>query len=199
MVAREAPVIYVTEPWDTFAVADQNAVGSDTDLLREATLQQDPDLHYETPTGARYVQSEETVARGNIIGKVIFPVPTEHAAIEIRHWKRFAVVAHQSAFDLSGEIRFIPIDDLPKNQDAGSLKTLRFSNVRKMIVQSGGSAASIDNALAQIPESLSRSQLRVWKKRGGHPRRRGSMKRMPQSYHFGAPLRGFAHGHPYRT
>ena len=204
MTLREASVIhvtkgitYVTEPWDRGVAARQNAVDSDASLLAAADFAQDPDLQYITGSEARFIQDPDTGARGKILGITKAPLPPENVSSLIAHSqkisgelrvhrvRRFAVVAWQDFENQSGVIRFIPIRDLPKNQDAGSFKALRFSSVVATIKHAGGSTKAISQALQQIPISRTTSARREWEKRGGHPDRKGAMKRRKASYRFG--------------
>lgn len=201
MVATEIPVKYVTEPWDEHATALQNTVDSDASLLAAADVAHNVNLHYTLPAEARFVQDASTVGRGKILGKVIFPLRPRDISSQIVHAqearhplhahrvKRFAVVVTQKAPELQGEFRFIPISELPKNQDPGSLKTLSFETVIRMIKYAGGDAQSISHALEAITPSTIWSNTRKWKDHGGNPKRRGSIKRRKTSYHFHASPR----------
>lgn len=189
MQAKE-PVIYITEQWDRYAIPFQNAVDNDAALLAAADFAQRTNLQYTSPAEAQWIQNQDARVGGNILGKVIYPMTPENMHVEntktkllMHRVKRFAVVVYQDENHLEGEIHFVPLRTL-KDHDPGSLSTLSFPKVVKMIEQAGGNRESISEALAAIPTSAIWSNERNWKDRGGQPHRQGATKRNRTSYHF---------------
>ncbi|HUD19889.1 MAG TPA: hypothetical protein VMR81_05595 [Patescibacteria group bacterium] len=192
---------FSSDPPEVEIAPDFSDTPDDEALMRDAQIAQNTANQFTPRPFAELLTGPDFASRGKIIGKIIFPVPSKDNSSLVSHVdrlghklltrrvQRFAIIFSQEGPELQGVFRFIPIHELPKTQDPGSLKTLSYRKIKEALEKAGGNAESISEALQQIPDSSMWSNASIWMDHGGHPHRRGATKRNPSSYHFGATPR----------